>query len=172
MTIDGFTNKPVRGGRAKFLVGGGLIIIAVIYLIVSSAQASAQYFMTVEEMNQKGDAVLGRAIRVSGAVVGESIRYDSTTFQLEFEIAHIPADNQEISDQGGMAVVLHKAVNNPSLPRIKVTYSGVKPDLMRNEAQAILTGKMGEDGIFHADELLLKCPTRYEEEIPDQAVDG
>ena len=27
----------------------------------------------------------------------------------------------------------------------------------------------GEDGRFHADEVLLKCPTRYEEELPDQA---
>jgi cytochrome c-type biogenesis protein CcmE len=28
---------------------------------------------------------------------------------------------------------------------------------------------MGEDGIFYADELLLKCPTRYEEAVPVQA---
>jgi hypothetical protein len=28
---------------------------------------------------------------------------------------------------------------------------------------------MGDDGVFRASELLLKCPTRYEEEIPLQA---
>ena len=31
-----------------------------------------------------------------------------------------------------------------------------------------MTGKMGADGIFHADELLLKCPTKYEQALPDQ----
>jgi cytochrome c-type biogenesis protein CcmE len=28
---------------------------------------------------------------------------------------------------------------------------------------------MGEDGVFVADELLLKCPTKYDEALPDQA---
>jgi cytochrome c-type biogenesis protein CcmE len=32
-----------------------------------------------------------------------------------------------------------------------------------------MTGHMGEDGIFYAEELLLKCPTRYEEAVPEQS---
>jgi cytochrome c-type biogenesis protein CcmE len=28
---------------------------------------------------------------------------------------------------------------------------------------------MGADGVFYAEELLLKCPTRYEEAVPEQA---
>ena len=43
------------------------------------------------------------------------------------------------------------------------------PDLLKNEAQAIVTGKMGADGVFYAKELLLKCPTKYEEAVPEQA---
>ena len=31
-----------------------------------------------------------------------------------------------------------------------------------------MTGQMGEDGVFHAEELLLKCPTKYEEAVPEQ----
>ena len=37
------------------------------------------------------------------------------------------------------------------------------PDLLQHEAQAIMTGRLGDDGVFYADELLLKCPSRYEE---------
>jgi cytochrome c-type biogenesis protein CcmE len=37
---------------------------------------------------------------------------------------------------------------------------------LKHEAQAIVTGTLGEDGVFYADELLLKCPTRYQEEVP------
>lgn len=172
MAINEVGTTPSRGGRAKFFIGGALIIGAVIYLIVSSARASAEYFKTVEELNAHGDEMVGQAVRVSGAVIGETIKYNPVTFDLQFEIAHIPADNKEINAQGGLAVVLHNAVNNPALPRIKVLYNGVMPDLMRDEAQAILTGRMGADGIFYADELLLKCPTRYEEAVPEQAIDG
>jgi cytochrome c-type biogenesis protein CcmE len=39
---------------------------------------------------------------------------------------------------------------------------------MRDEAQAIITGHLGTDGVFHADELLLKCPTKYQEAVPSQ----
>ena len=36
--------------RNKFLIGGLLILAAVVYLIFSSTQASAEYFMTVDEL--------------------------------------------------------------------------------------------------------------------------
>jgi cytochrome c-type biogenesis protein CcmE len=74
-----------------------------------------------------------------------------------------------IEKAGGLAEVLHQAVTDPNARRLRVVYTGVKPDLLRDEAQAILTGRLGEDGVFQASELLLKCPTRYEEEIPLQA---
>jgi len=31
-----------------------------------------------------------------------------------------------------------------------------------------MTGHLGSDGIFHADELLLKCPTKYQDAVPSQ----
>jgi cytochrome c-type biogenesis protein CcmE len=54
---------------------------------------------------------------------------------------------------------------------MQVVYIGPRPDLLRNEAQAIMTGHLRENGIFYAEELLLKCPTRYEEVLPQQAGD-
>jgi len=156
-------------GRSKFLIGGLLILAAVVYLIVSSTQASAEFFMTVDELSAQGQDVLGRNVRVSGAVVGDSIRYDPQALTLTFDVAHVPADNQEVEDQGGLAEVLHAAVADPSRTRITVEYAGPKPDLLKNEAQAIMTGQMGPDGVFQADELLLKCPTKYEEAVPGQA---
>lgn len=163
------TAETASGGRLKFIIGGLLIFAAVVYLIISSTQASAQYFLTVEELVTKGDSVAGRDLRISGAVIGDSIQYDPQTLTLTFTIAHVPGDNKEIEAQGGLAEVLHQAVVDPSRQQINVVYVGVKPDLLRNEAQAIMTGRMGDDGKFHADELLLKCPTKYEEAVPDQS---
>jgi len=84
-------------------------------------------------------------------------------------VAHVPADGPELETEGGLAEALHQAVIDPSRARMTVVYVGVKPDLLRHEAQAIVTGHVDNDGIFYADELLLKCPTRYEEALPDQA---
>jgi cytochrome c-type biogenesis protein CcmE len=140
-----------------------------VFLIVTATQASAEYFLTIDEVNAKGSSVVDKNLRVSGAVIGNSIQYDAQSLTLSFEVAHVPADNLAIESEGGLAEVLHQAVLDPSRARIKVVYVGPKPDLLRNEAQAIMTGHMGQDGVFYAEELLLKCPTRYEEAVPEQA---
>ena len=155
-------------GRKKFVIGGVLILAAVVYLIFSSTQANAEYFMTINELKAKNQSVIGKNLRVSGAVVGDTIQYDPQTLTLTFEVAHVTGDNNEVEAQGGLAAVLHAAVIDPNRSRVKVVYTGPKPDLLKNEAQAIMTGQLGADGIFHADELLLKCPTKYQEAVPQQ----
>jgi cytochrome c-type biogenesis protein CcmE len=156
-------------GRLKFIIGGVLIIAAVVYLVVANTQASAQYFLTVDELQKRSTEMTGKNARVSGVVLGDTIQYDPQTLKLTFMVANIPGDNAEIDRLGGLAAVLKKAAADPSLTRMAVVYHGAKPDLLKNEAQAIMTGKMGSDGAFEADELLLKCPTKYEEAIPTQA---
>ena len=162
-------SQASSGGRAKFIVGGLLIVAAIVYLIVTSTQASAQYFLTVDELTERIGTEIGRDVRVSGAVLGDSVQYDPQSLTLEFTVAHVPGDNSEIEAQGGLGKVLYDAVNDPDRSRIQVVYIGPKPDLLRHEAQAIMTGELGDDGVFYADELLLKCPTKYEEAVPEQS---
>ena len=152
----------------KFVIGGILILGAVVFLIWTSTAANAEYFLTIDELNAKGSSILDKNLRVSGAVLGDSIQYDAQNLTLSFEVAHVPGDNAELETEGGLAEALHQAVMDPSRARMKVVYVGARPDLLRNEAQAIMTGHLGNDGIFYADELLLKCPTRYEEAVPKQ----
>jgi len=153
----------------KFVIGGILILGAVVFLIWSSTAATSEYFLTIDELKAKGTDVAGRNLRVSGAVIGDTINYDAQSLTLTFEVAHVPGDQAILEDEGGLAQALHQAVIDPSRNRMMVEYVGPMPDLLRNEAQAIVTGKLGEDGVFHADELLLKCPTKYEEAVPEQA---
>ena len=154
----------------KFIIGGIVIVAAIIYLIVSSLSANVQYFLTVDEAVTKNLAgeLAGRNIRVSGAVLGDTIAYDIDTLELSFTIAHVEADNQLVAEEGGLAQALHNAVLDSGRSRMKVVYIGPVPDLLQNEAQAILTGEMLPNGVFQADEILLKCPTKYEGSVPDQ----
>ena len=163
------TTQTGSPNRMKFILGGALIVAAVIYLIASSTQASAQYFLTIDEVVAKGDEVLDRDLRISGAVVGDTIEYERESLTLSFTVAHVSGDNDELEAEGGLAKALQEAVADPSRSRLPVVYEGPMPDLLQHEAQAIMTGRLGTDGVFYADELLLKCPTKYEEAVPDQA---
>ena len=124
--------------RVKFIIGGAVIALAIIYLIFTATQSTASYFLTVEELHDKGSAIYGRNVRVSGKVVGDSIDFNSRDLILRFEI---------VGEDGG------------TLP---VVFNGPKPDQMRHDAEAIIEGKY-DGNEFTAQELLLKCPSRYEE---------
>lgn len=160
--------QPSNPARGKFMLGGLLMLAGVVYLIVSSTIAGAQFFLTVDELIARSDTMAGKPIRVTGAVIGDSIEYDLEELKLTFTVVQMPADDELLAAEGGLAAALHTAVEDATRQRLQVVYYGVKPDLLRHEAQAIMTGKLAEDGTFYADELLLKCPTRYEEAIPDQ----
>ena len=72
--------------RNKFLLGGLLILAAVVYLIVSSTQANAEYFMTINELNEKGQKVAGKSLRVV------AMRAALDGRQLSFLEEELPAD--------------------------------------------------------------------------------
>jgi len=144
-----------------------MLLAAVVLLVITSLKGNAQYYLTVDEL-AGGKSVQSANVRVSGVVLGDTIAYDPHTLDLTFTVAHIPGDNDEIEVLGGLASVLHEAALDPDASRLQVVYNGVKPDLLTNEAQAIMTGSLGADGVFYAEELLLKCPSRYEEGVPEQ----
>jgi cytochrome c-type biogenesis protein CcmE len=151
--------------RYKFIIGGVLMLGAVVYLMLSGTMAGSRYFITVDELMANPDEYVGQTVRVSGAVIGETIDYDAENLIIDFTVAHIPED---ITD---LALTLHLAVSDPDSVRMPVHIENeVMPDLLQNEAQAILTGALDENGVFQASELLLKCPSRYEEAAPDQVV--
>ncbi len=166
MTASGLTRR--NSNRLKFIIGGLLFIAAVIVMIVSVSQATAEFFLTVRELLESEKDLTGQNLRISGAVIGESIVYDPASGWLSFTIAHIPGDEEEIEGLGGLSEVLHQAVNDPDNPRLAVRYEGVAPEMLRDEAQAVLTGTLEADGTFLVEELLLKCPSKYEEAIPEQ----
>lgn len=153
-----------RGERLKFLIGGVILLAAIGYLVISGTLGGARYFITVDEVVNNPEYI-GETVRISGAVIGETIVYDDQELILDFTIANIPEDVDDL------ALTLYQAVNDPTATRLHIHLENeVMPDLLTNEAQAIVTGTMGEDGIFYAHELLLKCPSRYEESAPGQAI--
>ena len=154
------TQTGARGGRLKFMIGGVVILAAMVYLVVSGTMAGSQYFLTVDSVVNDPEYV-GKTVRISGVVLGDSIQYDTESLTIDFTIANIPSEFDDL------ALALHEAANNPDATRLAVRVENqVKPDLLQHEAQAILTGHLDENGVFQATELLLKCPSRFVEGGP------
>jgi cytochrome c-type biogenesis protein CcmE len=160
-------SKKLNIEKLKFLVGGFLIFGAIAYLIIMNTFGGVQYFITVNEL-LADSKYMGQTVRISGAVIGKTIQYDDKNLIIDFTIAHIETTNEDLA----YALYLAAADESPA-QRLQVHIENqVKPDLLQNEAQAILTGKLGDDGIFYATEILLKCPSRYEDNVPNQAISG
>jgi len=147
--------------RYKFLAGGGVMLAIVAILVLSGTLAGARFFLSVDTVVNNATYV-DQNVRLTGAVLGDSIQYDADTGDLSFTIAHVPDQFDDL------AVALHESVSDPTRNRVKIVMKDqVMPDLLQHEAQAILTGKMGEDGVFYATELNLKCPSRFGQGMPD-----
>lgn len=170
--------KSSSSQRKLYLIAGVFLIGVVGFLIVNGTIFGGRYYMTVDELLADPE-YMGKSVRISAAVDGRVLTdengeyidyyFDPVSHDLTFWIANIPNDSDEIREAGGIALVLYNAVNDPDATRMQVVVEDAEvPELLQHEAQAILEGRLGEDGIFYATALQLKCPTKYEEENPDR----
>ena len=129
----------MRKRNLKFVVGGVIIAIAIIYLVYSGIQKTALYYLTVSEFRNRGDEAYGEAVRVNGQVLDGSIRWNSKEGALYFTII----------DEQNKLPIIHK---------------GVAPDTFKGGAEVVVEGRYTPEDIFEADKILAKCPSKYEAE--------
>jgi cytochrome c-type biogenesis protein CcmE len=152
-----------RGQRLQMALGGGLLLIAIIILITNATALGQQYYMSVEELVNTPEYD-GQSVRITGAVIGDTIKettVDGKTV-IDFTIATIPIQTSNLAED------LSIAANNPDVLKLKVHIEGQpRPELLKHEAQAILVGELGDDGVFYATNMQFKCPSRFEERAPE-----
>ncbi len=135
--------------RLKFIVVGALILGAISYLMFSGISDSMVYYYTVSEALDLEQELSNRGIRVSGYVQAGSIQKDNSQSQVEFLVF------EKESDQ--------------TLP---VIYQGIIPDTFKDNAEVLVEGMYrSEEGRFHANVLLAKCPSKYEALGPEHPQD-
>jgi len=160
-------DKPKRktgSGSWKFAVGGVMLLGAVLHLVLSGTMVGARFFINVEQV-VNNSAYIGQTVRITGAVIGSTIDYDAVTGRLDFTVAHIPDEYEDLATE------IHRVVNDPNATQLRINMENqARPDLLQHEAQAILTGAIGEDGIFYATEVLMKCPSRFQEDTPGSMI--
>jgi len=161
LKVEDKLKRKSKVERLKFLIGGLLILGAVAYLIFSGTAAGARFFIMVDDVVSKPEYI-GQTVRLTGVVLGDTIEYDAVSGDLQFVIANIPTEYDDL------AQTLRTSANDPTATRLLITMENqTMPDLLLHEAQAILTGELQADGTFVATELNLKCPTRFQEHLPN-----
>ncbi len=142
--LKGAVSTSRANSKIKFIVGGAVIVALIGYLIVSSISTQGAYFREVGEVLDQQTVLTGKSLRVSGKIVTESIQYDAANLDLRFKISD-PTD---------------------ATKQLPIHFHGVQPDqISRENTEAIVEGTMGSDGSVEANNLLLKCPSRYEEGV-------
>jgi cytochrome c-type biogenesis protein CcmE len=123
--------------RKRFFIGGLIVFLSVGYLGYTGFMNAATYYYTVGELLQQGNSIYGENVRVNGNVATGSLEQE----------AHI------------LRFTILDAEGGASLP---VVYQGVVPDTFKAGGDAIVEGYLNSDGIFQANMLMAKCPSRYE----------
>ncbi len=124
--------------KKRFLIGGIVIFLAIGYLGFMGFQGSATYYYTVSELMERGSLIYGENVRVDGEVAPGSVEQEAQGTILRFTITDIEGEE--------------------SLP---VIYQGVVPDTFKVGNEVVIEGQLNSDGIFQANTILAKCPSRY-----------
>lgn len=137
--------RPRNRRRAAwgFVIAGLAIAAAVIYLVVANTGASAEYYMTIHEL-QTCSSCAGQSVRVAGFVSPAGVTQESGGQSVRFEIT----DSVTSATQAMM-----------------VNYQGIVPDTVRAGTQVVVEGHYTQ-GIFQATTLLAKCPSKFQAATP------
>lgn len=136
-------NQPSSGSRLKLIVAVVVLTLAIGYLVFSSVQSSSAYYMTISELKAAGQSLENRKVRVAGTLLGDTVQWDARQIKLDFAI----------TDGSG---------------QLPVSYNGARPDMFRDGAETVVEGKYA-NGSFQATNLLLKCPSKYEDSASSDA---
>ena len=141
-----------RSNRTRLVILLLVIGLALGYMVYAAFPGNALFFMTVSEFMSKDEAQDGRIVRGAGKLVDGSFLREGNSTLTRFQLI----DKDDIS---------------PSV-HLSATYDGVLPDLFFNpHSEIILQGSYNPDLVFHADTILVKCPSKYqslEEELQSQ----
>ena len=122
-------------------VGISVVVVGacVVYLLSQSFGEQMVYAKYVDEMVRDQRELAGRTVRLEGMVDDGSIENRPGTLEYRFRLS-----------KGGKTLPIH--------------YTGIVPDTFREGIGVVAQGRLTRRGVFEADQVIAKCPSKYEME--------
>ncbi len=129
-----------KGVSLTFVVGLLVAVAAVGYIIMDGAD-DAVFAYTVDQAAEKNDDLVGKRFRVRGTVQEGSLKQKPGTLDVRFDLIH----------EG---------------ETITVAYDKPLPDTFKPGIEVIAEGELGKNNVLTAENVIAKCPSKYEEGAP------
>jgi len=127
----------LKASQIKIGIAVVVIVSAILYLVFAGFEKSMVYYLTVSELKARGSEMYGEGVRVSGYVEAGTIESNQVSMEHRFVIT---ADGE----------------------KLPVLYKGITPDTFKEGVEVVVEGKYEPSGLFMAENLLAKCPSKYE----------
>jgi len=134
--------KP-RHKRIAMIVGGLAVLGVAAALVLKAFNENLVFFFTPTQVEAK-QVPQGRAFRIGGMVVPGSVKRRADGVTVQFLVTDTAKD-------------------------VPVVYRGILPDLFKEGKGVVTQGKLGDDGVFYASEVLAKHDENY---MPPAAADA
>jgi cytochrome c-type biogenesis protein CcmE len=135
-----------RHKRIAFIVVGlaGLGLAA--YLAAQAFRSNLVFFYSPSEVVAKA-APVGRTFRVGGLVEVNTLKRDNDGLTVRFTVTD-------------------------TAQSVPVIYKGILPDLFKEGKGCVAQGRIGDDGVFYADQVLAKHDENYMPPEAGKAIDN
>jgi cytochrome c-type biogenesis protein CcmE len=121
-----------RRQRRIWYAVGAVLVVAFLAYGTTSFKSNLTPYVSFEEASR-----MGSKVQVAGGLVEDSTKYLDATEELEFAMV----------DEDGNTMTVH--------------YNGVKPGNFEEAVQIVAIGSY-QEGVFSAEQLLVKCPSKYQ----------
>lgn len=116
-----------------------VLLFALGGLFYTTLREGTEYYKHVEEVMDNPSAWQGKRLQLHGFAEGIARKPNSLEYRFQIQSAG-------------------KAVH--------ASYTGVVPDTFKNGSEVVVKGRLTPDGAFHGDEIMAKCPSKYEAGSP------
>jgi cytochrome c-type biogenesis protein CcmE len=127
-------------GGKRWQIGVAVLgVLAAIGVLtaMSLGPSTTTYYYTVDEFDALGAHAAGRFVQVNG-MLQPGFQWSPEQVQLRFTLA------------------------GPGGGKLPVVYDGPEPNPFEpGVTSVVVAGRLGTDGVFHASQLMVKCPSRY-----------
>jgi cytochrome c-type biogenesis protein CcmE len=128
----------------KIAVTAVVLASAFGFMMWTTLREGAEYFKHVDEVVAQRPTLEGKKLQVQGYVIPGSILHNSNTLEYRFKIQNNPI---RAGEPGNV---------------INISFTGQPPDTFKDEAEVVAHGQLRSDGGFDANQVIAKCPSKYE----------